>query len=206
MRRLLFRIARSKIAEYFIGVAFAYCTPLMPLNAVHQTATLIVFPHPKPFWQQHFLIVPKQRIASIARITDAIAEYLVSDCIATAKLVAEEQGLLNASLLVNGGVYQDVPQLHFHLFSGADMQGSAWEFGLATNVNRQERYSAYESATAFAHPQPRRQYHFVIWGERYSDMLQLASNIVLALELSGYALVVDLDTSDCLQLISGTSV
>ncbi|MCA9952865.1 MAG: hypothetical protein KDE48_24615, partial [Anaerolineales bacterium] len=35
MKRLLFKIARNRFAAYFIGNAFAYLTPLMPLDKLY---------------------------------------------------------------------------------------------------------------------------------------------------------------------------
>ncbi|MDQ7025763.1 MAG: HIT domain-containing protein [Anaerolineae bacterium] len=67
----------------------------------------------------HILIVPKRLYANITAISPDDTEFH-SDLFQTVtKLVSdlslEKQGY---RLICNGGDYQDVPQLHFHLISG----------------------------------------------------------------------------------------
>ena len=79
-----------------------------------------------------------------------------------AQQLAAEKGLSEYTLLVNGGRYQDVPQIHFHLFEGKSKDGMMWG---------QERYepplpdaeiSEHLTAIAYAHPRPNREFHYVI--------------------------------------------
>jgi histidine triad (HIT) family protein len=118
MKRLLFRLARSPISRYFIGWVFTYMSWTIPVNRLHETPTLLAFYHPVPSHRIHILIVPKRMYASITAIKPDDAAFFADLLQTVAKLVAdlvlEEPGY---SLICNGGAYQDVPQVHFHLIS-----------------------------------------------------------------------------------------
>jgi histidine triad (HIT) family protein len=118
MKRLLFRIARSPFAGYVIGWIFAYMSWTIPVNRLHETPTLLAFYHPAPSYSIHILIVPKRSYASITAINPVDAAFHVDLFQTVAKLVAD-LSLEKAGyrLICNGGAYQDVPQLHFHLIS-----------------------------------------------------------------------------------------
>jgi len=114
--RLLFRLARSSLARFCLGWAFAHVSFALPLHRLRETATLIAFHHPQPGYSVHILLVPKKAIASPSSITPKDAPFL-ADVFLTATSLAAELGLGSTGyrLVVNGGAYQDVPQLHFHL-------------------------------------------------------------------------------------------
>jgi histidine triad (HIT) family protein len=118
MKRLLFHIARSPISHYFIGWIFAYMSWMIPVKRLHETPTLLAFYHPVPSYPVHILIVPKRTYASITAISPKDAAFHVDLFQTVAKLVSdlslETQGY---RLICNGGTYQDVPHLHFHLIS-----------------------------------------------------------------------------------------
>ena len=118
MKRLLFRIARSPIARYFIGWIFAYMSWTIPVKRLHETPTLLAFYHPAPSYPIHILIVPKRSYASITAIRPDDTAFHLDLFQTVAKLVAD-LSLEKAGyrLICNGGAYQDVPQLHFHLIS-----------------------------------------------------------------------------------------
>ena len=67
----------------------------------------------------HILLVPKRAIPSLSdpRATDG---DLVSDVLRVVQSFVAELNLEQHGyrLIVNGGAYQDIPQLHFHLVSG----------------------------------------------------------------------------------------
>jgi histidine triad (HIT) family protein len=91
----------------------------IPVNRLHETPTLLAFHHPKPSYAVHILLVPKKAIGSLMDLQPEDRDFLVDVFQITGQLVKEldltEQGF---RLIVNGGEYQDVPQLHFHLISG----------------------------------------------------------------------------------------
>lgn len=120
MKKLLFRIARSRFSRYFIGWIFTNMSWSIPVKRLYETDTLIAFNHPVPSHPVHILIVPKRSYASITAISPG-------DCAFHADLFQTVQKLVSAlslqnhgySLVCNGGTYQDVPHLHFHLISDA---------------------------------------------------------------------------------------
>ena len=120
MKELLFNIARSDAASHFIRYAFENLTPLMPLDRVVNTPKTVVFRHPVSQWQQHLLAVPKKSIRSFTFLdlnNPTYVEYL-KDLLKATQQAASEQKFKSFAILLNGGRYQDVPQLHLHLISG----------------------------------------------------------------------------------------
>jgi histidine triad (HIT) family protein len=91
---------------------------VIPVQRLRETRTLIAFYHPKPSYPLHILLVPKKAIGSLTDLTQA-------DCDFMAELFQTVQGLIaelnleevGYRFIVNGGKYQDVAQLHFHLVS-----------------------------------------------------------------------------------------
>ena len=89
-----------------MGWLFAHVSFLLPVDRLRNTETLLAFHHPRPAYPVHILIVPKRRLANLLDLQTADADFLL-------ELIATVQ-----SLITNGGPYQDIPQLHFHLISG----------------------------------------------------------------------------------------
>jgi histidine triad (HIT) family protein len=120
--KILFKIARSPVATLFIGWAFAYFSFAIPVKRLRETETLMAFYHPKPSWAFHVLIVPKRAVAKLPALSPKDSDFMNDLFQTVASLVAEfnleERGY---RLLANGGPYQDVPQLHFHLLSEGDL-------------------------------------------------------------------------------------
>lgn len=90
----------------------------IPVKRLRETNTLIAFHHPQPSYPVHILIVPKRARASLAELTPADADF-TADLFAAAQSLVAELGLeaRGYRLICNGGAYQDVPLLHFHLIS-----------------------------------------------------------------------------------------
>jgi len=88
----------------------------IPVHRLRETKTLIAFYHPQPSYALHILIVPKRSIAQLGALTAADSDFMVDLFQNVQSLVAElhldERGY---RLIANGGKYQDVPHLHFHL-------------------------------------------------------------------------------------------
>jgi len=116
---LLFRLARSTIARYFIGWVFAHMSFIIPVTRLRETDTLFAFHHPKPSHPVHILIVPKRARESLRELSPDDADFM-RELFATVNSLVEELRLeeMGYRLICNGGAYQDVPHLHFHLISG----------------------------------------------------------------------------------------
>jgi histidine triad (HIT) family protein len=114
MRKVLWWLAP------IIGWIFAHMSIVIPVQRLRETETLMAFHHPKPSYSFHVLLVPKKAIASLKELDTKDSAFL-SDLYATVQSLVEEFHLSAYRLIVNGGEYQDFPQLHFHLIS--DVEG-----------------------------------------------------------------------------------
>ena len=89
---------------------------LIPVHRLRETETLMAFHHPKPSYSFHVLLVPKKSVASLKDFDSKDTTFL-SDLYSTVQSLVDEFHLATYRLIVNGGEYQDFPQLHFHLVS-----------------------------------------------------------------------------------------
>jgi histidine triad (HIT) family protein len=110
MRRLLWLFAP------WIGWIFAHMSFAIPVKRLRETETLLAFHHPKPAYPFHVLLVPKKAVTSLKEL-DATDTTFLSELYSTVQHLVDEFQLPAYRLIVNGGGYQDFPQLHFHLIS-----------------------------------------------------------------------------------------
>ncbi|MDX1662980.1 MAG: HIT domain-containing protein [Candidatus Promineifilaceae bacterium] len=90
----------------------------LPLRRLYETETLLAFHHPQPSHAVHILIVPRRRLSGLAALGPADDDFMRDLFAAVNWLVAElELEKQGYRLVANGGAYQDVPHLHFHLLS-----------------------------------------------------------------------------------------
>lgn len=90
----------------------------IPVRRLRETDTLMAFHHPNPSYLFHVLLVPKKSVASLNEF-DPMDTYFLTDLYSTVQSLVEEFHLSAYRLIVNGGDYQEFPQLHFHLISDA---------------------------------------------------------------------------------------
>lgn len=97
---------------------------LKPPSTLYETATLVAFRHPQPAYATHILLVPKRHYGSFMAL-NADDQELLADLLAAVQHLVRKFDLetVGYRLIVNGGPYQDVPQLHFHLISKAQTLG-----------------------------------------------------------------------------------
>jgi len=90
----------------------------IPVKRLRETPTMMAFHHPQPAYPVHILLVPKKDIPSLVDLGAQDIEFL-ADLVQIVKSLVKEFNLDQAGyrLVVNGGKYQDIPQLHFHLIS-----------------------------------------------------------------------------------------
>lgn len=99
-----------------IGWMFAHMSFAIPIKRLRETKTLMAFHHPKPSYPFHVLLVPKKAVMSLKELDPADTAFL-TDLYSTVQSLVEEFHLTAYRLIVNGGEYQDFPQLHIHLVS-----------------------------------------------------------------------------------------
>ncbi len=92
---------------------------IIPVQRLRETKTLLAFHHPSPNYSVHILIIPKRALTKLTDLTPSDADFTIDLFTTVGSLVREfdleQQGY---RLICNGGRYQDVPHLHFHLVSG----------------------------------------------------------------------------------------
>jgi histidine triad (HIT) family protein len=125
MKRWLFSVARAASLQPIVRWVFAHMSFLLPVHRLRETETLIAFHHPQPSHPFHVLLVAKQDYASLLDVPPQATDFL-RDVIATVQDLVREFHLDAGGyrLIANGGAYQDVPQLHFHLVSDMRSQAS----------------------------------------------------------------------------------
>jgi len=118
LRRFLFYLARTAVFGTIIGWVFAHMSFAIPVNRLRETDLILAFHHPKPSYPLHILIVPKRQIRSMMTLKPSDADILV-ELMTTVQSLVQQFNLDDTgySLITNGGDYQDVPQLHYHLYS-----------------------------------------------------------------------------------------
>ena len=99
-----------------IGWVFAHMSFAIPVKRLRETNTLIAFYHPKPAYPFHVLLVPKEAVTSLGEF-DSTDTVFLTDLYSTVQSLVNEFQLPAYRLILNGGKYQDFPQLHFHLVS-----------------------------------------------------------------------------------------
>jgi diadenosine tetraphosphate (Ap4A) HIT family hydrolase len=112
---LLFSVARHPSMGSVVGWGFEHFSPVLPLERILLTNKTIAFNHPRPTWGRHILIIPRKQIKTIFDLADDKTH--LADVWQTAREVFSRERFVPKSyaLLVNGGIRQDVKQVHFHL-------------------------------------------------------------------------------------------
>lgn len=112
----LLRLARTTWVSRRIGWLFARHSRWLPLRRLRETDSAVAFWHPRPSYGVHVLIVPKRALASLADLPTGTPNP-AAELLAVAVAVARDLGLAHGRyrLILNGGAYQDVKQVHLHL-------------------------------------------------------------------------------------------
>ncbi len=118
LRRGLFGLARSPLVGWLVRLGFAYMSFAIPVQRLRETTTLLAFFHPRPSYPVHILLVPKRSYRSLLDLPPEDSDFL-RDLFETVRSLVRELGLEEHGyrLVANGGSYQDIPILHFHLIS-----------------------------------------------------------------------------------------
>jgi len=125
LSNILFKLAKMPLGDFIVGAVFTHLTPILPVNKIQETDKAVAFWHPKPYWEKHILIVPKKPIKNLFSIDsrNAVDSSYIMGCFELIQKVVKQQNWEDGSysVLVNGGTIQEVNQLHFHLFSGGEV-------------------------------------------------------------------------------------
>ena len=125
---MLWKAAYTVLRKYWmariVGWMFAHMSFAIPVKRLRETNSLMAFYHPKPEYLFHVLIVPKKSVVSLIDLDPADTTFL-TDLYSTVQSLVQEFKLPAYRLIVNGGEFQDVPQLHFHLISNVGAQRSS---------------------------------------------------------------------------------
>lgn len=118
-KNFLRRLANVRILRLVLIWGLINMNDWLPINKITETESLICFYHPQPVYPLHILLVPKEELRDLSQLEPQQSDFLQDLFITVQSLVAEfkleEKGY---RLILNGGEYQDFPQLHFHLISG----------------------------------------------------------------------------------------
>lgn len=122
---MLIKIARSRLGHWSVGLIMEYLSKLLPVDRLYETSLLLAFRHPRPEYPVHVLIVPKKAIRNFIQLIDHQEEFksqFMVDLLHCVRQLVIDLDLEQRGyrLIVNGGQYQDVPELHFHLISGSE--------------------------------------------------------------------------------------
>jgi len=115
----IYSMARLKLPRRIFFWGITKMSKILPHQLISETGTLVCFYHPRPEYPIHILLVPKEEIRDLMHLHPENNEFL-RDLFTTVRRLVEELNLQERGyrLIVNGGKYQDFPQLHFHLISG----------------------------------------------------------------------------------------
>jgi histidine triad (HIT) family protein len=229
MKEILFSIARSSFSSFFIGFAFEHMTYFMPIDRLFENNRVIVFRHPVPSWQFHYLAVPKKKIPALLTLDlqTLSGKEVIRDILSSLQLIAKDNQLTTYQIVVNGGKYQDVPQMHFHLNNGIKSNGEPDQLMNLCLPLTETPEDEFQTALLFSHPQPRRSVHYIMISKNtlpnfqncnissdvvfssVLDMIALTQMTVIKKNLNAFSLVIDVveakpDTRLCFHLVSGS--
>jgi histidine triad (HIT) family protein len=111
-------LARSRPGQWLVRWGFTKMSFVIPVKRLKETETLMAFHHPRPSHPLHILLVPKRPYTSLLELAPDDAGFS-KDLFTTVQDLVREFGLERSGyrLIANGGAYQDVPHLHFHLIA-----------------------------------------------------------------------------------------
>jgi diadenosine tetraphosphate (Ap4A) HIT family hydrolase len=113
---LAFKIALNPSIGSLVGYGFEYAAPLLPVRKLFLTPKTIVFYHPRPAWKTHYLVIPRKKIKNLFQLTEPSKHVYFRDVLLSAsKVIWDQLEPTCYALIVNGGIRQDVMQVHFHL-------------------------------------------------------------------------------------------
>ena len=122
MARSFFAIKRSLIRSHLVvkltGWFFAHMNDLLPVDRLTENTSWIAFHHPESSYPLHILLVPKRAITDLTELGAGDSALLTELVEIVQRLIIQfDLQKRGYRLITNGGPYQSIPQLHFHLIS-----------------------------------------------------------------------------------------
>lgn len=119
LSKLVYSLAQLQLLRPFVIWGIAHMSTFTPDRVISETGSLICFEHPRPEYPIHILLIPKAEIRDLTQL-DSEENTFIQDVFTTVRGLVETMNLQEQGyrLVVNGGKYQEFPQLHFHLISG----------------------------------------------------------------------------------------
>jgi hypothetical protein len=114
LARSLLRCARHPSAGALVAFVLGRLGPWLPLREAGATRDFLLFRHPVASADRHVLIVPRRYCPTL----HALDAARFAEVIALGRARAADWGDVRFeghTLSINGGVFQDVKQAHFHL-------------------------------------------------------------------------------------------
>jgi diadenosine tetraphosphate (Ap4A) HIT family hydrolase len=107
-----------KMSRGLIRWVFRHMSFAIPVKRLRETGTLMAFHHPQPSYPLHILLAAKRPYSSFMDLPITDTTFM-RELILTVQSLVTEFKLEKSGyrLITNGGIYQDIPQLHFHLIS-----------------------------------------------------------------------------------------
>lgn len=117
-KSILRKIAQSKFGVRILLWSVRNMSVLIPTQKLYESSSLVAFFHPQPTHATHVLILPKQALMNFMELTP-VDDALICEITHAARQIVHQLGLDEHGyrLIVNGGEYQDIGQLHYHLIS-----------------------------------------------------------------------------------------
>ena len=114
----MIRLARSWLGRRLVRWGFTKMSFAIPVKRLRETETLMAFHHPQPDYPVHILLVAKRPYADLLDVPSGDAGFL-HDLLETSQDLVREFELEETGyrLITNGGAFQDIPHLHFHLIA-----------------------------------------------------------------------------------------
>ncbi len=115
---LLHQFGRSKSVQRLIAWLIRSVPNLLPIQLLYLSHNLVAFSHPQPLYPFHVLIIPRAKIVNLQALSSADAP-LLEECLSAILHIVSQYELSNCGyqVIVNGGEFQQFPQVHFHLIS-----------------------------------------------------------------------------------------
>lgn len=90
----------------------------VPAKYLHESKNLIAIPDINPAAEVHILIIPKEHISTFVDIKKEHKNLMLEMVEVAQKFIKEKEIEKKYKMIFNGGSFQLVPHLHWHLLGG----------------------------------------------------------------------------------------